>query len=205
MEDYKLNIVVSNETSADNLNIPLPPFTLIGATTRPGDLSAPLRARFGISEKIDFYNDEDLKIIVKRTAKYFDCFIDEESAYEIGHRSRGTPRIANRIFKRVRDFVQYEDKNEITIKTTKEALDALQIDNIGLDLIDQNYLLTLKNRFNGGPVGLNTIANAIGEVPNNLEEVCEPFLIQIGLIDKTAKGRILTKKALNHLNLSYKK
>lgn len=205
MEDYKLNIVVSNETSADNLNIPLPPFTLIGATTRPGDLSAPLRARFGISEKIDFYNDEDLKTIVKRTAKYFDFFIDEESAYEIGHRSRGTPRIANRIFKRVRDFVQYEDKNEITIKTTKEALDALQIDNIGLDLIDQNYLLTLKNRFNGGPVGLNTIANAIGEVPNNLEEVCEPFLIQIGLIDKTAKGRILTKKALNHLNLSYKK
>ena len=200
MEDFKLNIVVSYETTANSLNVVLPPFTLIGATTRPGDLSSPLRARFGISQKIDYYTENELKTIVERTAKFFDTKIDDDSASEIGKRSRGTPRIANRIFKRVRDFVDYKKEDVISFEITKEALEALEIDEIGLDIVDMNYLLTLKNRFNGGPVGLNTIANAIGEEPTNLEEVCEPYLIQIGFIDKTAKGRILTKLALNHLN-----
>lgn len=200
MEDFKLNIVVSNETNANSLNVVLPPFTLIGATTRPGDLSSPLRARFGISQKIDYYTEIELRTIVERTAKFFETKIDEKSAAEIGRRSRGTPRIANKIFKRVRDFANYRKEDIISFDLTKEALKALEIDIIGLDIVDMNYLQTLKNRFNGGPVGLNTIANAIGEEPTNLEEVCEPFLIQIGFIDKTAKGRILTELALNHLN-----
>lgn len=200
MEDFKLNIVVSNETSANSLNVVLPPFTLIGATTRPGDLSSPLRARFGISQKIDYYSADELKNIVQRTANFFKTKIDEKSAFEIGNRSRGTPRIANKIFKRVRDFADYRKVEKISFDITKEALEALDIDNIGLDNVDMNYLQTLKNRFNCGPVGLNTIANAIGEEPTNLEEVCEPYLIQIGFINKTAKGRTLTKLALNHLN-----
>ena len=199
MEDFKLNIVVSNETSASNISIDLPPFTLVGATTRAGLLSPPLRARFGICERINYYTEDELTQIVKRTAKYFDSTIDEVSAHEIAKRSRGTPRIANRIFRRVRDFANYNNSSEIKLDKTRQALDALRIDEIGLDEVDIKYLLTLKNRFNGGPVGLETIASAIGEDTSNLEEVYEPYLLKIGFIDRTQKGRILTVKGKTHL------
>ena len=199
IEDFKLNIVVSKETNASSLNVNLPPFTLVGATTRAGDLSAPLRARFGIYEKIDYYSPEELQKVVKRTANYFSTEIDDESALEIGKRSRGTPRIANRIFRRVRDFANYSLSNIIEKGQTFEALDSLGIDSMGLDDVDVKYLLTLKERFSGGPVGLNTIAYAIGEDSKNIEEVCEPFLLKIGFIDKTVKGRILTNKGFEHL------
>ena len=199
MEDFQLNIVVSKETGASTISIQLPPFTLVGATTRAGDLSAPLRARFGISEKVDYYNENELTAIVKRTANYFDSVIDDVSAHEIAKRSRGTPRIANRIFRRVRDFANYYRSNVITIEEAKKALSALRIDSIGLDEVDINYLLTIKNRFNGGPVGLETISYAIGEEESNLEEVYEPYLLKIGFIDRTLKGRVLTNKGRAHL------
>ena len=192
MEDFKLNVVVSNETNASTISIDLPPFTLVGATTKAGILSSPLRARFGISERINYYNEDELTLIVKRTAEFFDSTIDDISAREIAKRSRGTPRIANRIFRRVRDFANYQDSSSIGIEDTKMALDALRIDDIGLDEVDLRYLLTLKNRFNGGPVGLETIASAIGEDSSNLEEVYEPYLLKICFIDRTQKGRILT-------------
>ena len=199
MEDFKLNLIVSKETSANTISIDLPPFTLVGATTKAGLLSPPLRARFGISERINYYTEDELTNIVKRTAKYFKSTIDDVSAHEIAKRSRGTPRIANRIFRRVRDFANYRDSSEIKIQETKDALDALKIDEIGLDEVDIRYLLTIKNRFNGGPVGLETIAYAIGEDASNLEEVYEPYLLKIGFIDRTQKGRILTNKGENHL------
>lgn len=199
MEDFKLNIVISKETSASTLSMDLPPFTLVGATTRAGDLSSPLRARFGISEKLNYYNIDELIGIVKRTAKYFNSTIDDISALEIAKRSRGTPRIANRIFRRVRDFANYEQKSCIDIVDTKKALAALKIDENGLDEVDLNYLKTIKIRFGGGPVGLETIASAIGEETSNLEEVYEPYLLKIGLIDRTQKGRILTSKGKAYL------
>ena len=199
MEDFKLNIVISKETSSSNISLDIPPFTLVGATTRAGDLSSPLRARFGISEKLNYYTTAELKSIVKRTAKYFDSEIDDVSANEIAKRSRGTPRIANRIFRRVRDFANYRNKNIIDINDAKNALKALKIDEKGLDEVDISYLLTLKNRFSGGPVGLETIASAIGEEKTNLDEVYEPYLLKIGFIDRTQKGRILTNKAKEYL------
>lgn len=199
MEDFKINILVSKETDVETISVQLPPFTLVGATTRAGDLSAPLRARFGISEKVDFYSNDELSFIVKRTAKYFDSSIDDISAMEIAKRSRGTPRIANRIFRRVRDFASFNKSNLIELPDTKDALNALRIDDIGLDEVDVNYLLTLKNRFHSGPVGLQTIAFAIGEDSSNLEEVYEPYLLKIGFIDRTIKGRVLTGKGKTHL------
>ena len=199
MEDFKLNIVISKETTASTISIDLPPFTLVGATTKAGALSSPLRARFGISERINYYNENELAEIVKRTANYFKSTIDDISAEEIAKRSRGTPRIANRIFRRVRDFANYRDSNQINLALTKEALDSIRIDDIGLDEVDIRYLLTLKNRFNGGPVGLETIASAIGEDASNLEEVYEPYLLKIAFIDRTQKGRILTNKGRSHL------
>lgn len=200
MEDYKMVIVISKDpTTASSITVDLPPFTLVGATTRAGDLSSPLRARFGISEKLNYYTIDELKGIVQRTAKYFNSTIDDVSAIEIAKRSRGTPRIANRIFRRVRDFANYEEKNVIDINDTKKALKALKIDENGLDEVDINYLQTIKNRFGGGPVGLETVASAIGEETSNLDEVYEPYLLKIGLIDRTQKGRILTEKGKEYL------
>ena len=199
MEDFRLNIVVSNETNASTITIDLPPFTLVGATTKAGILSSPLRARFGITERVNYYNKNELMLIVKRTANYFSSSIDDVSAMEIAKRSRGTPRIANRIFRRVRDFANYNNSSNIGINDAKHALEALRIDNIGLDEVDLQYLLTLKNRFNGGPAGLETIASAIGEDASNLEEVYEPYLLKIAFIDRTQKGRILTNKGKLHL------
>ncbi len=199
MEDFKLNIVISSETNASTMTIDLPPFTLVGATTKAGILSSPLRARFGITERVNYYNENELSLIVKRTANYFSSSIDDISAIEIAKRSRGTPRIANRIFRRVRDFANYNNSNVIGLNDAKHALEALRIDKIGLDEVDLRYLLTLKNRFNGGPAGLETIASAIGEDASNLEEVYEPYLLKIAFIDRTQKGRILTNKGKLHL------
>lgn len=201
MEDFKFSVMVNRDLDAKTLTIELPPFTLVGATTRAGDLSAPLRDRFGIVEKLNYYTVDELKLIVERTAKVLDSTIIEEAASQIAKRSRGTPRIANRLFRRVRDFSNYQGRNEITLEDTKQALKLLKVDEIGLDDVDIRYLSTLINRFNGGPVGLETLASAIGEEITNLEDVYEPYLLQIGMIDRTSKGRVATQKAYKHLNL----
>lgn len=199
MEDYTLSIVVSREQGAKTLNIPLQPFTLVGATTRIGDLSSPLRARFGITEKLQFYTLEELDQIVLRTAKVYQTTIDEDAAMEIAKRSRGTPRIANRIFRRVRDFANYENRNHITMEEALHALDALKVDALGLDDVDIRYLEGIMDRFHGGPVGLEALASAIGEEVVTLEDVYEPYLLQIGMINRTPRGRVVTEKAYDHL------
>lgn len=203
MEDFKLSIVINKESSSRALNLNLPPFTLVGATTRAGDLSAPLRARFGITEKLNFYTVEEIELIVKRSAKVFKTTIDDDAALEIARRSRGTPRIANRLFKRVRDFANYEGKDHVSLSDALMALKALKVDSIGLDDVDIKYLKTLIGRFNGGPVGLEVLANAIGEEIMNLEDVYEPYLLQIGFIDRTSRGRVATKKAYEHLKIAH--
>lgn len=201
MEDYKLVILISKDaTSASSITVDLPPFTLVGATTRAGDLSSPLRARFGISEKINYYSIDELKEVVKRTANYFSTEIDDESANEIAKRSRGTPRLTNKIFRRVRDFAEFDSKKIIDINETMKALKALKIDDYGLNDVDINYLQTIYNRFMCGPVGLETIASAIGEDASNLDQVYEPYLLKIGLIDRTQKGRILTQKGIDYVS-----
>ena len=203
MEDFTISIIVNRETSAKTLSVPLQPFTLIGATTRAGDLSAPLRARFGIAEKINFYTVEQIQDIVKRTAKVFNATIDDEASYEIAKRSRGTPRIANRLFRRVRDFANFDNRNDITLFDATRALSALKVDPLGLDDVDIRYLKTIIERYKGGPVGLEAIASAIGEESTNLEDVYEPYLIQIGFIDRTPKGRMVTQKAYSHLKIDH--
>ncbi len=199
MEDYRLSIIIPRESGASSLNLDLPPFTLVGATTRAGDLSAPLRARFGITEKLNFYTIKEIEDIVKRTAKVFNTQIDEKAALEIAKRSRGTPRIANRLFRRVRDFANYEGKDVIELDDALKALTALKVDVLGLDDVDIKYLETIADRFNGGPVGLETVASSIGEEVMNLEDVYEPYLLQIGLINRTPRGRVITEKAYQHL------
>lgn len=203
MEDYTLSLVVSRENSAKTLTIDLAPFTLIGATTRAGDLSSPLRARFGICEKINFYTIDEINQIVKRTARVYNCKIDDDASYEIAKRSRGTPRIANRLFRRVRDFANYEGFDDINLDHTKKALQALKVDPLGLDDVYIRYLKTIIERYKGGPVGLDAIASAIGEETTNLEDVYEPYLIQIGFINRTPKGRQVTPKAYQHLKIDY--
>ena len=203
MEDYQLSFLVNSDGTSKALTLPLPPFTLVGATTRAGDLSSPLRARFGISAKIDFYPAEDLKEIVMRTAKVLEMPISEEAAMLIAERSRGTPRIANRIYKRVRDFATVFEKEKIEKDLTLESLEKLKIDHLGLDDVDIRYLTAIIDRFRGGPVGLETIANAIMEEETNLEDVYEPYLIMIGMIDKTPRGRVATEKAYKHLKKAY--
>ena len=200
MEDFVFQVVINRDVSSKAIEINLPPFTLIGATTRAGDLSSPLRARFGFTEKLNYYTNEEISEIVKRTASVFGCTIDNEAANEIAKRSRGTPRIANRLFKRVRDFANYQKRNNITLEDALIALNALKVDDIGLDDVDIRYLLTLIDRFNGGPVGLDTLASAIGEETTNLEDVYEPYLLKIGFIDRTPKGRVATPKAYRHLH-----
>ncbi len=203
MEDFKLNLVVNRDSGGKTITIDLPPFTLIGATTRAGDLSLPLRTRFGFTERLNFYTEEEIDKIVQRTSRVLKTPISEDASIEIAKRSRGTPRIANRLFKRVRDFANYQHKNDINKEDTLNALTALKVDSIGLDEVDIRYLKTLIDRFKGGPVGLEVLANAIGEESNNLEDVYEPYLIQIGFIDRTPKGRVATPKAYEHLKISY--
>lgn len=203
MEDFKLSIMVNRDGASKALELPLPPFTLVGATTRAGDLSNALRSRFGISAKIDFYSPEELTEIVKRTSKVLQTKITPDAARIIAERSRGTPRIANRLFKRVRDFANYEGKESIDKNLTLKALNALKIDSLGLDDVDIRYLKTVIERFHGGPVGLENIAASIGEEITNLEDVYEPYLVMIGMINRTPRGRVATQKAYEHLKIAY--
>ena len=204
MEDFKFSIVINRETSPKNITFDLPPFTLIGATTKPGLLSSPLRSRFGISEKLDFYTISDLAKIVVRMGKVFNIEINEKAAYQIAKRSRGTPRIAIRMFKRVRDYANYKNIVVIDENECLEALKLLRIDDLGLDEVDSLYIKTLISRFNGGPVGIETLSNAIGEEAINLEDVYEPYLLKLGFIDRTPKGRIAKKAAYLHFKLTKK-
>lgn len=203
MEDFNLSIVVGQAGGSKVISMPLPPFTLVGATTRSGGLSAPLRARFGIAEKIDFYTPEELSAIVKRTSAVLNAPIEEEACRLLSFRSRGTPRIANRLFRRVRDYATVDGLSKIDAKEAEKALSALHIDELGLDEVDIAYLRALSVRFHGGPVGLEAIAASIGEEVANLEDVCEPYLLMSGLINRTPRGRVATEKAYDHLKISH--
>ena len=199
MEDFELDIVVGQEGSSRSIKIELPPFTLVGATTRAGDISAPLRDRFGIVSKLNYYSTEELKEIVKRTSRVLEMPISDDAAVELAERSRKTPRIANRLFKRVRDFAQVAGEAEITKETTLKSLDRLKVDKYGLDQVDIEYLESLITKFNGGPVGVETIASSIGEEVSTLEDVVEPYLMQEGFIKRTQRGRIATDKSYSHI------
>ncbi len=203
MEDFCLDIVVGKGPSARSVRLDLPPFTLIGATTRAGALSAPLRDRFGVLLRLDYYDNQALTEIVTRSATLFDAEIDHPSAGEIASRSRGTPRIANRLLKRVRDFAQVRGNGTISIDTAQEALELLQVDALGLDHIDHKLLVSMIERFRGGPVGLDTIAASIGEESTTIEDVYEPYLLQIGFLQRTPRGRVVTKLAYDHFNYPY--
>lgn len=198
MEDFTLDIVIGSEGQTRNIKIDLPPFTLVGATTRAGDITNPLRDRFGIVNKLQYYTEEELTLIVKRTSNVLNFEIDDDAAVEIARRSRGTPRIANKLFRRVRDFALVENKDHIDIDITNKALDRLKIDKIGLDETDKELILTIIDKFNGGPVGIETLATSLGEETSTIEDMNEPYLIQIGLLKRTNRGRIATEKAYNY-------
>lgn len=201
MEDYAIDIVVGKDASVRSIRLDLPPFTLVGATTRAGDLTAPLRDRFGIVSKLDYYSISELGQIIHRTSRVLETPIDEEAIIEIAKRSRGTPRIANRLFRRVRDFAQVLNEGKISLEIAKHALDRLKVDHLGLDDVDIRYLRGIIERFKGGPVGLEAIASSIQEEAMTLEDVYEPYLLQIGFINRTARGRVVTLKAYEHLGL----
>ena len=202
MEDFYLDIVIGgSEGTSRNIKIELPPFTLIGATTRAGDLSSPLRDRFGIISKLNYYNEDELYLIVKRTSRVLDTEITDEAARELARRSRGTPRIANRLFKRVRDFALVNGEGIITNEILDDALNRLKVDKLGLDETDYNLLLSIIEKFNGGPVGIEAIASSIGEEVSTIEDVYEPYLLQQGYLKRTSRGRMVTDKAYEHLGL----
>ncbi len=205
MEDFELDIMVGGENGSGgrSVRLDLPPFTLVGATTRAGDLSAPLRDRFGIVAKLEYYNQEQLCSIVSRTARVLNAPIDEAAVDEIARRSRGTPRIANRLLRRIRDFAQVLNDGKISQEISKTALDRLKVDSLGLDEVDIRYLMGIIERFHGGPVGLESLANAISEETTTLEDVYEPYLIQIGFVNRTSRGRVVTEKAYEHLSIPH--
>lgn len=203
MEDFTINVVIGTDGKSRSIKIDLPPFTLVGATTRAGDLSSPLRDRFGIVNKLEFYTNEELASIVKRTSKVMNMNITNDAAIELAKRSRKTPRIANRLFKRVRDFALVEGDGLIDLDITLKALDRLNVDQYGLDNIDIEYLQALINKFNGGPVGVETISTAIGEEISTIEDVVEPFLLQEGFIKRTRSGRVATELAYKHLGIDH--
>ena len=203
MEDYYINVVIGKEAQARSIRLELPAFTLVGATTRAGDLSAPLRDRFGITLKLEYYDEDELYQIVCRTARVYEISIDDNAAYELAKRSRGTPRIANRLFRRIRDFATLSTGNFISKEITMNALEALQVDSLGLDHVDIKFLNGIIERFKGGPVGLEAVASAIGEEVMTLEDVSEPYLLQIGFINRTPRGRVATEKAYEHLKKSF--
>lgn len=205
MEDFYLDIVIGKGEEARSIRIDLPPFTLVGATTRAGSLTGPLRDRFGVHLRLEFYNESELEDIIKRTAEVLGTEIDEESAAELAKRSRGTPRIANRLLKRVRDFQQVNGDDKIYIETTKRALQLLQVDDYGLDYIDHKMMRCIINQYNGGPVGLDTIAVSIGEERITIEDVYEPFLIQKGFLERTPRGRKATPLAYEHFGTEHGK
>ena len=204
MEDFSLDIIVGSDEASRNIRIDLPPFTLVGATTRAGDLSSPLRDRFGITSKLEYYTIEELTQIVKRTARVLETEIDDDAALELAKRSRGTPRIANRLFKRVRDFAIVENDGKIDLKLCNKALKRLKVDELGLDNTDHELLLAIINRFNGGPVGIDALSASIGEEVTTIEDVYEPYLLQTGLLKRTSRGRVVTPKGYEILGLDYK-
>lgn len=201
MEDYVLDIIVGSDSTSRNIRIDLPHFTLVGATTRAGDLSSPLRDRFGIVSKLQYYNENELNEIIKRTSRVLNTKIDDDASLELARRSRGTPRIANRLFKRVRDFAIVMGDGTITIDITKNALSRLKIDKLGLDDTDYNLLKSIIEKFNGGPVGIEAIASSIGEEQTTIEDVYEPYLLQMGLLKRTSRGRVVTELAYQHVGL----
>ncbi|MDD6419034.1 MAG: Holliday junction branch migration DNA helicase RuvB [Clostridium sp.] len=203
MEDFTLDIIIGSEGNSRNIKIDLPPFTLVGATTRAGDLSSPLRDRFGIVSKLKFYTDDELSAIVKRTSRVLKMSITNEAALELAKRSRGTPRIANRLFKRVRDFALVDKKEVIDLEVMKKALDRLKVDKGGLDEADHQLLRAIIERFNGGPVGIEALASSIGEEVSTIEDVMEPYLLQEGYLKRTSRGRCVTPKAYEQLEISY--
>ena len=203
LEDYTLDIVIGTGASAKSIRIDLPKFTLIGATTKAGSLTTPLRDRFGIIHKLELYEPEDLQIIVKRSAKILDVKIDDESAMEIARRSRGTPRIANRLLKRVRDYAAVLGNGDINLKIAKHALNQLEIDELGLDDVDRRILEVMINQYSGRPVGIETIAVSLGEEIDTIEDVYEPYLIQIGFLTRTPRGRMVMPPAYEHLGYDY--
>ena len=201
MEDFYLDIIVGSEGSSRNIKINLPHFTLVGATTRAGDLSSPLRDRFGIISKLNFYTDDELYQIIKRTSRVLDTPITDDAARELAKRSRGTPRIANRLFKRVRDFALVYGDGIINKEILDNSLDRLKVDKTGLDDTDYNLLLAIVERFNGGPVGLEALASSIGEEASTIEDVYEPYLLQQGYLKRTARGRVVTDKTYEYLGI----
>ncbi|MBE4908118.1 Holliday junction branch migration DNA helicase RuvB [Bacillus luteolus] len=205
MEDFCLDIVIGKGETARSVRLDLPPFTLVGATTRAGSLSAPLRDRFGVLSRLEYYNEAQLTDIVERTAEILDVAIEPNAAIEVARRSRGTPRIANRLLRRVRDFAQVRGNGEITNTLCSEALELLQVDSLGLDHIDHKLLKGIIEKFRGGPVGLETIAATIGEEAHTIEDVYEPYLLQIGFLQRTPRGRIVTELVYNHFHMEIPK
>lgn len=203
MEDYCIDIMIGKGASARSVRLDLPKFTLVGATTRYGMLTAPLRDRFGMIHHLEFYTVEELKTIIQHSAKILDIEIDETGAMELARRSRGTPRLANRILKRVRDYAEVKYEGVITKEISAEALDLMDVDRMGLDHIDRNMLVTMIEKFSGGPVGLDTLAAAIGEDAGTIEDVYEPYLIKNGFINRTPRGRVVTEYGYNHLGYEY--
>ena len=201
MEDYYIDIIIGSGASAKTIRLDLPHFTLVGATTRAGMLSAPLRDRFGIVSRLDFYTVDELITIIKRSSHLLRVEIDDEGAMELARRSRGTPRLANRFLKRIRDFAQVRFDGRITAKVAKEALDLMEVDPIGLDNTDRSVIETMIRQFGGGPVGIDAIATTIGEDPGTIEEVYEPYLLQTGLIARTPRGRIVTAEGYKHFGM----
>lgn len=202
MEDFYIDVMVGKESEARSIRLDLPPFTLVGATTRAGDLSSPLRDRFGIVSKLNYYTNEQLSSIVARSARVLGCTIDDKAVCEIAMRSRGTPRIANRLLRRIRDFAQVLNDGVISEQVSKDSLNRLHVDSLGLDEVDLRYLRGIIERFHGGPVGLDSLANAISEETTTLEDVYEPYLIQIGFVNRTSRGRVATEKAYEHLHIT---
>lgn len=203
MEDFAVDILIGKEAGARSIHMELPRFTLVGATTRAGLLTAPLRDRFGVVQKLEFYSPSELKTIINRSAELFGVTLDESGAAEIARRSRGTPRLANRLLKRVRDFAQVKYDGVITKEVADYALDILDVDKLGLDQNDRNYLEMIIKKFNGGPVGIDTLAAALSEDAGTLEDVYEPYLLMNGMINRTPRGRVATENAYRHLGLNY--
>jgi len=203
MEDFALDIVIGKGPSARSIRLKLPRFTVVGATTRLALVTAPLRARFGAVYRLDYYDLPAMKAVVKRAAKLLDVPVEVSGIEEIGRRARGTPRVALRLLRRVRDFAQVRADGTVTLKVAKEALDLLQVDPLGLDDVDRRVLRTIIEKYNGGPVGLNTIAASISEEQDTIMDVVEPYLLQLGFLDRTPQGRVATKSAYEHLNLPY--
>ncbi|MBW4828574.1 MAG: Holliday junction branch migration DNA helicase RuvB [Clostridiaceae bacterium] len=203
MEDFALDLIIGKGPSARSVRLDLSKFTLIGATTRAGLLTSPLRDRFGVILNLDLYDEESLKMIVRRSANILNIGIEDKGALEIAKRSRGTPRIANRLLKRVRDYAQVVEDGVITVDVANDALKLLEIDSLGLDSVDRKLILTMIDNFNGGPVGLDTVSAATGEERTTIEDVYEPYLLQMGFLNRTPRGRIVTKRAYEHFNIPY--